>query len=318
MKMGKICVIGLTGQSAFFAAEHFPHPGETVSCHSLFFEPGGKGHNQAVACARMGAETVFVSGVGNDTNGMECEKALTKENITTCLIHKNIPTAFAAITINQDSENIVEVFGGAAKAIQPEDLFQERIKSEIKDCEYLLLQNELPVSVLDASLQLAEESGMKIIFNPAPAEHISMELLARCDVITPNLGEAKQIAGFATDEDPSDQELAEFFRKNYLKNVAVTLGTEGVLLVTGDGCKRIPAYRYGKAVDTTGAGDTFNGVMTAALADGSSLEAAIEIAVIAAGISVTREGAVASIPTKREVEACRKVYHESVSMSESA
>ena len=302
MKRCKVGIIGLTGQSAFLTAEHFPRPGATISCTSLFFEPGGKGHNQAVACARMGVETVFVGAVGRDVNGEACRVALEQEGITACLIQKKEPTAFAVITTAADGENTVEVFRGATGKMQAADLQKERIRDSIRDCDYLLLQNELPYDCLEESLKLAREYGVKVIFNPAPAEELSQELLSMCEIVTPNYGEAKKLAGYSDDDKPTDEELGAFFRKNKIKNGIITMGDRGVLLIKEEGCKRIPAVTCGAVLDTTGAGDTFNGALAAAFAMGESMETAVKTAVVAAGISVTRRGAAGSVPRKEEVK----------------
>ena len=187
-KNGKVAVIGLAGQSAFMSADHFPAPGETIACSSLFFELGGKGYNQAIACSRMGAETVFIGAVGDDPNGAECKAELEKEGITACLILKTEPTAYAVITTRADSENTVSVYSGAAKSLCREDLQRAEIRKELADCDYLLLQNELSAECLEATFALARELHVPVIFNPAPADRIPAKLFAECAVITPNYG----------------------------------------------------------------------------------------------------------------------------------
>lgn len=301
MKKGKVGVIGLTGQSTFLTVNRFPCPGETISGTSLFFEPGGKGHNQAIACARMGADTLFIGSVGEDEDGEICRRVLDQEGIRVCLFKKKEHTAFAAITTCENGENMVVVFGGAAKELQAGDLKNQSIRQELKNCSYLLLQNELSPRCLEASIEAAEMLGIPVIFNPAPATDCLSMFLARCQILTPNLGEAKRLAGFAEDEEISDQELHKFFLGKEVKNTIVTMGGEGVLLINKTGCTRIPPFSCGRVIDTTGAGDTFNGALAGALALGEPLLAALQIAVTAAGISVTRKGAAGSIPTKAEI-----------------
>lgn len=301
MKKGKVAVIGLTGQSAFLSTEYFPQPGETIFCNGLFFEPGGKGHNQAIGCARTGARTLFVSAVGPDANGEVCRAVLEQEGIETCLIEKEAPTAFAVITTAADGENVVEVFGGAAKELREKDLEKNAVCDGIQGCDYLLLQNELPKECLEAAIDMAKEAGVPVILNPAPAQNLELSLLSRCRIITPNYGEAKQLAGFVPGEEPSLEKLAEFFRKSQIENTVITMGGRGVVLITDSLCKIIPAFSAGPVVDTTGAGDTFNGTLAGMLAGGASLEQAVRMAVVAAGISVTRHGAAGSIPTMEEI-----------------
>ena len=164
---GKVAVIGLAGQSAFMTADHFPEPGETITCGSLFFEPGGKGYNQAIACARMGVQTVFIGAVGDDVNAEECRCGLEKEGIISCLVKKKEPTAYAVITTDSEGENTVQVFGGASKSLGEADLYEDSIWREMKGCDYLLIQNELSEACLRASLKAAKELNIPVILNPA-------------------------------------------------------------------------------------------------------------------------------------------------------
>lgn len=300
-KRGKVAVVGLTGQSAFLQTEYFPRPGETVSCHGLFFEPGGKGHNQAIACRRTGTGTLFISAVGEDANGESCRAALCREGIETCLIKKEAPTAFAVITTAADGENVVEVYGGAAGELRKGDLERKDVREGIQSCDYLLLQNELPEGCLETAIDIARDSGVSVILNPAPAGNLEPSLLSRCRIVTPNYGEAKQLAGFGPEEEPSAERLARFFRESGVENTVITMGSRGALLITKSLCRMVPAFSAGPVVDTTGAGDTFNGVLAGMLAGGASLEQAVSTAATAAGISVTRAGAAGSIPAMAEI-----------------
>lgn len=301
-RTARVAVIGLAGQSAFMTAEHFPVPGETIACEALFFELGGKGYNQAIACARMGAETVFIGAVGADINGRECRCELEREGIIPCLVEKEEPTAYAVITTRTDSENTVAVCSGAAKALCGEDLRAESVFREIEKSDYILLQNELSQECLESAFALAQELGIPVIFNPAPAHHIPPELLVKSAVVTPNYGEAKELMGYRPEDEPSEKELSDLFRKKGIKQSVVTMGSKGALLIDENRSVRIPAFSCGKASDTTGAGDTFNGTLAASLALGNSLEEAVCQATVAAGISVTRRGAAGSIPTTGEVK----------------
>ncbi len=307
MKKPKIGVIGLGGQSAFLATEHFPAPGETVSCRELFFELGGKGYNQAVACARMGVDTVFIGAVGRDDNGRACREDLIREGVIPCLIEKDIPTAYAVIMTDSSGENTVSVFPGAAKAITPEDLHSEPVFARLKECTCLLLQNELSAECLLEACKIRQELGIPVILNPAPARDIPVEAIKSSALITPNYGEAKCLTGFSEYEQPTDEELAERFVQQGVCNAVITMGGQGALIMENGKTCRIPAFSCGKAVDTTGAGDTFNGFLTAVLSLGKSLSDAARIAAVAAGIGVTRHGAAGSIPTKAEVDAYEKI-----------
>lgn len=303
MKRPRVCVIGLGGQSAFLSAQHFPAPGETVSCKDLFFELGGKGYNQAVACARMGVDTTFIGAVGYDVYGDACRSALEAEGITAVLVPKETPTAFACITTDAAGENIVQVFPGAARELTPEDLRSPRIMEYMRQCDWLLLQNELSARCLVEACGIGRELGMRIVINPAPAVGIPMEVLRCGDWITPNSGEVRLLAGLAPESKVTPMELAEALNARGIRRAVITLGAEGALIMDGDRLELIPSYRHGMAVDTTGAGDTFTGVLTASLATGSDIVSAAGMGAVAAGIGVTRHGAVGSIPTGDEVRA---------------
>ena len=307
MKKPKIGVIGLGGQSAFLACDHFPAPGETVSCRELFFEPGGKGYNQAVACARMGVETVFVGAIGRDDNGKACRDDLLRQGVIPCLIEKEIPTAFAAIMTDSSGENTVSVFPGAAKALTPEDLYSNQVISALEDCTCLLLQNELSADCLLETCKIGQKLKIPVILNPAPAENVPAEAIKNSALITPNYGEAKLLTGFGEQEQPTGEALAERLKGQGVFSAVITMGGQGALVMERGNIQSIPAFSCGQAVDTTGAGDTFNGFLTAALSIGKSLTDAAKIAAVAAGISVTRHGAAGSIPTKAEVEEYEKI-----------
>lgn len=301
MKRPRIGVIGLGGQSAFLSAERLPSPGQTVSCNDLFFELGGKGYNQAIACARMGVDTVFVGAVGNDAYGEACAAELRENGITACLVKKNVPTAFATITTAQNAENTVAVFPGAAKALTPEDLRTPYVMDELKQCTCLLLQNEIARPCLEEACRIGKELGIPVYLNPAPAEGLSWDILKKCQLITPNYGEALQLAEFTAKDILDGETLAKIFKKKGIARAVITMGAQGALLMEQDEVKMIPSFSFEVSVDTTGAGDTFNGYLVGGLASGMSLYEAACLATVAAGISVTRHGAAGSIPFIAEV-----------------
>lgn len=302
MNEPKIGVIGLGGQSAFLSAHHFPAPGETISCRGLFFEPGGKGYNQAIAAARMGVPTVFVGAVGKDDNGEICRKDLIQQGVIPCLVEKEIPTAYAVITTNVEGENTVSVFPGAAKELTPEDLRSEPVMAQLRQCSCLLLQNELAQETLLEASRIGRELEIPVILNPAPAENIPWEVLLSSTWITPNYGEAKHLAGFVPGEMPDARHLEDRFVRRGISRCVITMGSRGAAVIEGGKITKIPPFAYAKAVDTTGAGDTFNGVFAAMLAMGKPVVKAATVAAVAAGISVTRRGAAGSIPTKEEID----------------
>ena len=272
--MGKIAVIGIVGNSVFLPVERFHTGGETVEASSVHFEPGGKGFNQAVAAARDGADVSFFGAVG--TEGRESVEAfLDKEGIDGCLIRKPGQTAFAAIVTDAQGETHVTVYQGAALSLEDVDAFRAKIEA----ADILLLNNEVPEEINLRAARVARAAGVKIILNPAPARPLPPALADSVFLFTPNEFEAEGLAG--------------------RDNVLVTLGGAGCRLPSGE---ILPAFRAGPVLDTTGAGDTFSGVLASALSDGGSLAEAAKRAVTAAGLGVTRRYAVSSIPRRGETD----------------
>ncbi len=269
--MRKVTVIGIVGNSVFLPVEQFHVGGETVEATDAHFEYGGKGFNQAVAAARFGAQVDFIAAVG--TNGYEGIRSfLEKEGITPHLVQKDTPTAFAAIVTDKTGNNRVTVFQGAQ--LIPEDIAEFR--RSIENCDILLLNNEVEESINAAALKWAKGAG--VILNPAPYRPTDKTILDSVSIFTPNAHEAEGLDSY--------------------KNVVQTLGEQGCLIrETGE---IIPACKV-KAVDTTGAGDTFNGILAACLSENMDIKAAVACAVKGSGISVTRKGAVSSIPTRDEI-----------------
>jgi len=272
--MSKVAVIGIIGNSVFLPVEKFHEGGETVEAQSIHFEPGGKGFNQAVAAARGGAEVSFLAAVGLEYR-KDFSDLLDKENIRHTLVSKDGSTAFAAIVTDRSGSNRVTVYQGVS--LTAEDVFL--FEAEIRKADILLLNNEVPEEVNIAAIKIAEKSGARCILNPAPARKASPFILDRIELFTPNEHETLGI---------EDKE-----------NVIVTLGKRGCLIKSTNSI--IPAASYGEAVDTTGAGDTFNGTLAAMLADGYGVAAAARIANRTAALGVTRKFAVSSIPTHGEI-----------------
>lgn len=280
--MAKISVIGISGASYFMTVDHFHENGETLSADSIYCEMGGKGINQAIAAARMGAEVSFLAAVGDDDGGRKTAKCCRDNGIKCILAKKDTPTATAFILTDRNGENRVTVYRGAELEVSDVDLFEE----EIATSDILLLQNEVPENVNLKATEIAEKHGVRIILNPAPARAIPEELARRTFLVTPNEQESK------------------FIDFNLFMNTVVTLGKKGCLI---NGKTTIPATSD-KPVDTTGAGDTFNGVLSVCIAEGRSLEDACRYGNAASGISVTRKYVIDAIPTRKEIE--RKLRNE--------
>lgn len=272
--MSKIAVIGIVGNSVFLPVERFHKGGETVEAKSVHFEPGGKGFNQAVAAARYGADVSFFAAVGNDSLD-KMQSFLNIEGIDAVLVEKNDSTAFAAIVTDAKGSNHVTVYQGAQLEAKDISLFEKHIQN----ADILLINNEVDEKINLEAVKIAKAHGVKVILNPAPARKTDPYILENVDLFTPNEHETLGIENN--------------------KNVLKTLGKNGCL-IAGTG-EIIPALNVGTVVDTTGAGDTFNGVLAAVLSSGGDLKTAAKMANVASSIGVTRKYAVSSIPTKEEI-----------------
>lgn len=294
----KIAVLGLCGNSVFLNVDHFHVPGETVHAQGLYAEPGGKGYNQAVAAARLGAEVTFLGCIGDDADGRTCMDFLEKEGITPVpQILKEVPSAYACILTDKDGENRVTVFSGAAQHLTPEFIREQ--EAVIAESDLLLLNNEYPQSCNQTAVEIARHYGVRVVYNPAPARQVSAEFLAKCDIITPNLSETAVLIGAA---ETNLSTLAREFRERGLPNAVITLGGDGAAVLEGERAVHIPACKA-KAVDTTGAGDTFTAALSVALLEGKPLTDAAVWAANAAALSVAKQYVMPGLPTREALEA---------------
>lgn len=294
----KIAVLGLCGNSVFLNVDHFHVPGETVHAQGLYAEPGGKGYNQAVAAARLGAEVTFLGCIGDDADGRTCMDFLEKEGITPVpQILKGVPSAYACILTDKDGENRVTVFSGAAQHLTPEFIREQ--EAVIAESDLLLLNNEYPQSCNQAAVEIARHYGVRVVYNPAPARQVSAEFLAKCDIITPNLSETAVLIGAA---ETNLSTLAREFRERGLPNAVITLGGDGAAVLEGERAVHIPACKA-KTVDTTGAGDTFTAALSVALLEGKPLTDAAVWAANAAALSVAKQYVMPGLPTRDALEA---------------
>lgn len=275
--MVKISVIGICGMSQFMRVHHFHENGETLIADSICFEIGGKGINQAIAAKRMGAEVAFLTAVGDDEFGKESIKIIKENNLKDFSKIKNgEKTPVAVILTDRNGENRVTEFHTAVLSVEDVYSFEE----EIKASDILLIQQEVPLKVNEAAIRLAQKYNVRVILNPAPAVKEKYKLEKKLFMVTPN-----------------EQESACLTDSIY-ENIITTLGKDGCLI---NNKIKIEPLNI-KAVDTTGAGDTFNGVLAVMLAEGKSIEEAARYAVCASGISVGRENILNAIPTREETE----------------
>ena len=297
---GKIAVLGSANTDMVIAADHFPAPGETLLGGTFLLNPGGKGANQAVAAARLGGKVSFISRVGDDIFGEETFHHLQKEGINTegVLKHPTEPSGVALITVDKEGENTIVVASGANMTLSAVDL--EAHLPLIEDSEILLMQLEIPIETVFSAAKAAFNMGKKVILNPAPAATLPPELFPYIYVITPNETETTLLTGIMPVDESSAKKAAEKLVSLGVEHVVITLGAVGAYLYSKHIQQIIPAPKI-KAIDSTAAGDTFNGALAVALAEGMGWVSAVTFANQAAALSVTKIGAQASVPLRKEV-----------------
>jgi len=299
--MAKIIVIGSTNTDMVVRSARIPVPGETVTGGTFLLNPGGKGANQAVACARLGGETTFVAKVGDDAFGRETGPRLAKDGIDARLLtDPSAASGVALILVDGEGRNCISVAPGANATLSPDDLAPMR--GEIERAAAVVMQLETPIETVAWAAKVARDAGVTVVLNPAPAAELPADLYSCLDWITPNETEAKLLTGVEVTDGATAQAAADVLHGRGVKGVVVTLGAQGAFWSAGGAHGVVPACPV-KAVDTVAAGDTFNGAFTVALTEGRSVEDAVKFAVKASAIAVTRPGAQSSVPTRSEVAA---------------
>lgn len=296
----RVSVVGSANVDLTFRTPRLPVPGETIAGRSLHQGMGGKGANQAVVAARLGAEVNFIARVGNDTFATQAIDAYKADGIDTTYIKRDAdqPTGTAAILVDDDAENCIIVVAGANGRLSPDDILAA--SSVIERSEVVLCQLETPVETAMAAFRLARESNTLTVLTPAPVESVTSELLSLCDVCVPNKTEIAAMVNHPVANKEEAIRAAELLRERGVKRVALTMGGDGVLVLDESGPTHLAATEV-EAVDTTGAGDAFAAALAVSLADGSSLADAARHASLVAAISVTRLGTQASYPSLEEV-----------------
>ncbi|MDA0120325.1 ribokinase [Vibrio sp. T11.5] len=299
--MNKLVVLGSVNADHVLQVPSFPRPGETLHGRNYQVIPGGKGANQAVAAARLNADTGFIACVGDDAFGINIRENFKMDNINIAGVkmQPNCPTGIAMIQVAESGENSICI-SAEANAKLTEDAIEVDLE-RIRQANYLLMQLETPMCGIEKAAQVAKASRTNVILNPAPARELSDELLACIDVITPNETEAEVLTGITVTDNQSAQEAANALHRKGIEVVLITLGAKGVWLSLNGCGELIPGFRV-EATDTTAAGDTFNGALVTGLLEDLPLESAIKFAHAAAAISVTRFGAQTSIPSREEVD----------------
>lgn len=299
--MKKIIVAGSSNTDMVLKVPRIPAPGETIMGTEFFIIHGGKGANQAVAAARTGAEVTFIACVADDNMGIESIENYKQDGINTSYIkiQDGTHSGVALINVSEDGENSITVAPGANKHLLPDDI--RRVRESFFGAAVVLSQLEIPMETVEEIADTAQSFNIPFILNPAPAASLSRELLKKITVLTPNETEAALLTSDNVKSSDNIPGMASFLHEAGVKTVIITLGSNGVYLKSDDFSGYISGYKV-KAIDTTAAGDVFNGALASGLANGRSLQEAIDYAQKAAAISVTRLGAQPSAPTDEEVQ----------------
>lgn len=292
---GKILIVGSLNMDLVVNVARHPQIGETILGGKFVTFPGGKGANQAVAAARMGSAVKMIGSVGRDGFGDELRASAAKDgvDIQYIAVNEQEATGIALITVDAEGRNTIVVASGANLALTPPYL--HIAKQAFANADVFVAQLESPLETVSEALAMAVEHKLKVVLNPAPARPLSAKILSKVDYLIPNEREAMQVVGAETLESAIEQLLGMGVR-----NLIITLGEKGVLIVTADGRTQIPAYPV-IAIDTVAAGDAFVGAFATGLAEGMSVEQAVQLGNAAAAISVTRHGAQPSLPMRKEV-----------------
>ncbi|MFC6102415.1 ribokinase [Olivibacter domesticus] len=296
----KIIVVGSSNMDMVVKSTHIPAPGETVLGGDFLMNPGGKGANQAVAAARLGGKVAFITKIGNYIFGHQLAQLFGEEeiNMKGILADANSPSGIALITVDEVGENSIVVAPGANAHLNKQDVIT-KLKA-YPAAKIILLQLEIPIETVEAILRYAQEKDIRIMVNPAPVNKRILNLFPFIDILTPNAKEAEMLSGIAISDIETAKLAASEICKKGVKEVIITLGKLGAIQVNKDGARHIEAPQVA-AIDTTAAGDVFNGAIAVYLAEGKTLLEAISFACKAAAIAVTKLGAYSSIPYRKEV-----------------
>lgn len=295
-----IYVIGSSNTDLVVKTDRLPKPGETVLGGTFLMNPGGKGANQAVTAARLGSRVTFVAKVGNDIFGRQAMQQFQRENIGTAFVTTDTehPSGVALIGVDASGQNNIIVAPGANSHLDIRIV--EQALDRVEGAAIVLLQLEIPIHIVEFAIERCAAKGLTVILNPAPVQALHEQVLKHLHIITPNEFEAGMLTGIQVVDVTTAEQAAQKLQALGVANVVITLGAKGAYMRAGGAGKLIAAPPV-TAVDTTAAGDCFNGALAVALSEGAALEAAVTFACKAAAISVTRMGAQSSIPYRKEV-----------------
>jgi ribokinase len=296
----KILIAGSSNTDMVIKTHNFPAPGETILGGRFLMNAGGKGANQAVAAARLGGMVTFVGKIGDDIFGKQAVQQLEDEgiNVEYVAVDPENPSGVALITVDSKGENSIVVAPGSNGTLSPADF--DKAIVELDDSEFVLMQLEIPIPTVEHIARKAAQKLKKVVLNPAPAAKLSDELLKNLYIITPNETEAELLTGIKVTDQHSALKAAMVLNIKGVEIVIITMGSAGAFLLSNGKYEIIVAPKV-VAVDTTAAGDTFNGALVVALSEGKSIQESIAFANQAASISVTRIGAQSSVPFRKEI-----------------
>lgn len=298
-----IVVIGSSNTDMIIQVKQIPRPGETLLGGKFSTAPGGKGANQAVAAARAASSkttVTLISKVGKDTLGDQAIAGFKKDKIITDCIFRDAkePSGVALIFVAADGKNSIGVASGANAALTQADI--QKNASLIAKAEIVVMQLETPLETVQAAADIADKAGVPIILNPAPVQKLPFKLLKSITILTPNETEAQALTGITVKNEKTAAQAAAILHKKGVRIVIITMGEKGAYVSAPAGAGFVPATKV-KAIDTTAAGDVFNGALSVALSEGRDLMDAVRFASAAATLSVTKLGAQPSIPKRSEI-----------------
>ncbi len=292
-----IAVFGSINMDLVARTPRLPAPGETLTGHTLRLIPGGKGANQAVACARLGAHTHMIGRVGEDEFGRSLLASLGQDGIDTTriAIDDSVSSGVAVIAVDDAAENTIIVIPGANALVDQKDLGD--LEAVLPECQFLLLQLELPMRMVVEAAEVAQRCGVQVILDPAPARPLPTDLLKLVDILTPNSTEAEMLVRFPVEDEESAAQAARILLAQGAKRVTIKMGALGAYVAGPEGEQLHPAIPV-TAVDTVAAGDAFNGALAVALAESRPFEEAVHWALAGGACAVTVEGAQPSMPDR--------------------
>ena len=300
--MNKIVVFGSFIVDLMARAPHLPVPGETVKSNMFQIGPGGKGFNQGIAAHKSGGNVTMITKIGNDTFGNMALDLLKEQNMSADYVFTTdtAPTGTALIMVDENtSQNMIMVTSGACDTFDDKDI--KKIEPIIASSQFLLTQFETNIDAVEKIIDIAYKNGTKVILNPAPVQKIRDEVLKMVDIITPNEVEAEILTGVKIKTTDDAIEAAEYFLSKGVKEVIITLGKKGVIAVASDRWQLFENFDV-KVLDTTGAGDAFNGGFVTALADGCNIFEACMFGNVTSNLAVTRIGTAVAMPSRAEID----------------